>query len=287
MKNIIYTLQLAMLICATGNLYGQLKAIDEPVDSAKMYKIELKNGAVVIGNILQKDSMYVLMKTSSTPEIEIPVLKIKSILEVDKSKLKKSDYWFLNPSAKRYFFGLSAFPLQKGEGYYQNTYIIVNSFNVGITNNITVGGGLSVFNFIGDSFESILFITPKVGFEVAKEFHAGFGVSYATTPGVSSGRSNLGIIYGMGTYGNLNHNLTGGLGWGFLEGEFSGEPIVTFSGMTRMSKNVALVTENWFFTTTNGDIVYSYGIRFFGKKITFDLAIIRNYIPYVDFVLKF
>ena len=92
----------------------------------------------------------------------------------------------------------------------------------------------------------------------------------------------------MGTYGNLNHNLTIGCGWGFVEGATSESPIIIFSGMTRISKNVALVTENYLFNSThNSQAVYSYGLRFFGKKIAVDLAILGNTLPYVDFVVKF
>ncbi|HNZ85615.1 MAG TPA: hypothetical protein PKN90_04720, partial [Paludibacteraceae bacterium] len=32
--------------------------------------------------------------------------------------------------------------LKKGEGYYQNTMLLLNSFNVGITDYFSIGGGI-------------------------------------------------------------------------------------------------------------------------------------------------
>lgn len=269
-------------------------------DNDKFYLIKLYDGSTFTGNILQKDSINVIIKTSSIPKIEIPVIKIKSITELNKSNYKNGSYWFSNPNATRYLFAPSAFNLKKGEGYYQNTYLFLNSFNVGITDNISIGGGIDVIStFISlarGSFDPIFFITPKVGFKVANEFHAGGGILYLNIPNGRKGRSDLGIAYGIGTLGTLDHNITGGMGWGFVEGEFSESPIITLSGMTRISKSTALVTENWFIPTDGYSGLYSYGIRFFGEKLAIDLAFINTPdiaelliigIPYVDFVVKF
>jgi len=275
--------------------------ITGPVDTTKTFKIELLDGSIFIGNILHKDSVSVIMKTSSIPKIEIPTKNIKNIVYLDKTNLKYGEYWFSNPNATRYLFGPSAFNLKKREGYYQNTYLFLNSFNVGVTNNISIGGGIELFStfatLTSGNFAPIFFVTPKVGFKVANKFHAGGGVLYASIPsfGLDS-RSGLGIAYGIGTYGSVDHNVTGGLGWGFIKGKFSERPIITFSGLTRVSKKTALVTENWFVPSDNYYSVYSYGIRFFGENIAVDLAFINNAdifkvlfigIPYVDFVVKF
>ena len=302
MKNLIQTLLLTLLVCVTSNVFGQkTTSISDPIDSTKMYKIELNDGSVFIGNILHNDSVNIVMRTSSITKLEIPISKIKRKDELDKSNLKNGSYWFPNPHATRYLYGPSAFNLKKGEGYYQNTWIVLNSFNTGITNNISIGGGLEFISTFGSfasgSFEPIFFITPKVGFKVAEKLHAGSGILYVTTPNFGSGnRSGLGIAYGIGTYGSLDHNITGGIGWGFVEGKFQERPIITFSGMTRISKKTALVTENWLIPTDDYYGVYSYGIRFFGEKMAVDLAFINNPdiaeiliigIPYVSFVLKF
>ena len=290
MKNLIQTLLFTILVFATSNVFGQKTNISEPVDSTKTYKIELNDGSIFIGNILQKDSVNLVMITSSIPKIEIPISKIKTLEIVNELNLKNGIYWFPNPHATRYLYAPSAFNLKKGEGYYQNTLLFLNSFNVGITDNISIGGGLELIStFIAR--DPIFFITPKVGFKVTEKFHAGGGVLFARIPGTS-----LGTIFGTGTYGSEDHNITSSLGWGFVDGEFSQRPIITLSGMTRVSKRVALVTENWLIPTGSYYGIFSYGVRFLGEKIAVDLAFINNPdiaegiiigIPYVSFNVKF
>jgi hypothetical protein len=281
----------ATLVCITDNVFGQNINVGSPIDSTKIYKIELKDGSIFIGNILQQDSVNIVLRTSSIPKIEIPVSKIKSIDEVDKSNFKDGSYWYPNPHATRYFYGPSAIGLKKGEGYYQNTYLVLNSFNVGITDNISIGGGLELISTFAGK-DPLFFITPKVSFKVAEKFHAGGGVLYARIPGGGS----LGTVFATGTYGTTDNNITGSLGWGFVDSEFSERPIITLSGMTRISKRAALVTENWLIPTDGYYGLFSYGVRFFGEKIAVDLAFINNRdiaeeiiigIPYVSFTVKF
>jgi hypothetical protein len=103
-------------------------------------------------------------------------------------------------------------------------------------------------------------------------------------------------MYGVGTFGSRESNFTFGTGWGFINGKFANEPFITLSGMTRVSKSIGLVTENWFIPTDGYKPVFSYGIRFFGDKTAFDLAFINTKefaditligIPYVDYVVRF
>ncbi|MCX7986219.1 MAG: hypothetical protein N2662_04720, partial [Bacteroidales bacterium] len=107
---------------------------------------------------------------------------------------------------------------------------------------------------------------------------------------------NMGILYSIATYGNTDNNVTMGLGWGFIGEELAKRPVITISGMKRVSRKVGLVTENWIIPADGYKAVFSYGVRFFGEKIAIDLAFynekeIAQYliigIPYVDFVVKF
>lgn len=296
MKNLLSILFFALLICITENALGQ--NISSPIDTTNFYRIELKDGSTFFVSIIHKDSFNIVLRSASIPKLEIPISKIKSIDEIDKSNFRDSSYRFPNPHATRYLYGPSAFSLKKGEGYYQNTMLLLNSFNVGLTNNISIGGGFELLStFFLHDLGQIFFITPKVGFKVAEKFHAGGGVLYANNPDSSYGnRIGLGIAYGIVTYGTLDHNITGGFGWGFVLGEFQERPFITFSGMTRISKRTALVTENWLIPINNYYGLFSYGIRFFGEKMAVDLALIHSAafaenlligIPYVSFIMKF
>jgi len=296
-----------VLGCATYT-QAQTKFDDYPFDTTSTYIIELMDGSEFIGKFLSKDNGVVVIQTTSIPRLEIPLAQIKSVRTVSEGSIKNGNYWFPNPNDTRYLFAPSAFNLKKGAGYYQNSYLVLNSVNYGVTNNFSIGvsiEAISLFSSLADGrLDPIVLVTPKLGFEVSEKLHAGVGLLYLNVPGFdNSKRSGGGIVYGLSTYGNRDDNITGGLGWGFIEGETSKKPVINFSGMKRLTRTFSLVTENWFVpisddfgTSRNYYGVYSYGIRFFGKRMSVDLAFINNRdfaeytfigIPYVDFVVTF
>lgn len=224
----------------------------------------------------------------------LTIIKAQNIREVSSNNFvisSKGDVWFPNPNATRYYFGPSAYNLEKGEGYYQNVYVFLNMFNYGLTDHISIGAGFEFLStFTGNP---TLFITPKVGIPIGEKFGVGGGV----LAGIVGGEFTAGILYGVSTFGSKEHNVTGGLGWGFVDSEMTQAPIITFSAMTRVGRKISLVTENWFAPTNPGYYgIISYGIRLFGPKMSFDIALINNGdiaseipvgIPYIDYVIKF
>jgi hypothetical protein len=285
------------MVLFSAGAQAQKKFDNYEFDSSMTYIIKLKDGTEFIGKVTEKKAGTIVMRTTSVPHVEVPVAEIKTINEVNAANIRKGAYWFPNPHASRYLYGPSAFSLKKGEGYYQNTYLVVNSVNYGVTKNLSVGGGIEfISTFTG---HPIFFITPKVTFKVAGKFHAGAGVLVASIPNFSedNDRSTAGIAYGIATYGTEEHNLTAGLGYGFLQDELAPYPIVTLSGITRVSRKISLVSENWLVPGVDGPLpIFSYGIRFFGEKLAVDLALINNGeiaeiiaigIPFVSFVVKF
>lgn len=269
-------------------------------DSTMLYKVYLQDGSKFVGKILYEDSQYIILRTESIQKIEIKKEQIKKIVKVDESNLEEADDWFENPNSTRYLFGPSGYNLKKGEGYYQNTLLFLNSFNVGVTDFLSLGGGIefiSTFSTLANGdFDPIFFITPKVGFEITHDFNAGLGILYVSLPFSTSDEFGFGIAYGVATYGSPDHNITGGLGWGYIEDEFSEKPIIMVAGMTRISRKTALVTENWFVPSNDYYAFFSYGIRFFGEQLAVDLAFVNSAdiaewliigIPYVNFTVKF
>lgn len=266
-------------------------------DPLKTYRFELLDGSVLMGQILKYDSTTFYLKTSYSPQIEILAKNVKTFKEIAPENLKGGIYKIDNPNYTRYLFGPSAFNLKAGEGYYQNTYLLLNSANVGLTDYLSVGGGIELLSTFALG-NPIFFITPKVGFKVSKNLHAGGGVLYANVPSFDDdeSRTGLGISYGLVTYGNTDNNITGGIGYGFIKGEFSNKPVFTINATTRIANRASLVTENWLYPDQAYQRYYSYGIRFFGERISVDLAFINNAeiakailigIPYIDFVVKF
>lgn len=281
---------LFVLLLFTGKLYSQVDFTNYKFDLTKKYLVELQDETEFVANIIMWDSISVTIKTLSIAKLTIPLNRIVKFEEIQPENLKDGKYWFKNPHASRYLFAPSGYNLKKGEAYYQNAWLFLNSFNYGVTDYFSIGGGLELIStFTGNP---IFFLTPKFGFEINEKINVGGGVIFASIIDVGV----VGITYGIMTYGSEDHNITGGLGWGFFDGDISSKPIVVFSGVTRVGKKIALVTENWIIPVDGYYGLFSYGVRIFGKTMAVDLAFINNPdiaegigigIPYVDFVVKF
>lgn len=304
MKNILIFAICLLGICliCSADLLAQNSPSKFVFDSTSTYVLKLNDESEIVGKCIGGDSIYVVFKTTSLAHVEFQRSNIIKVEKANAENMKHGKYWFPNPNATRYLFAPSAFCLKEGEGYYQNTYLFLNSFNVGVSNHVTIGGGLefisTIVSMISGEGGPIFYVTPKVGFEVAPKVNVGAGMLYFSIPNFDENetRSGAGIFYGLGTYGNTNNNITAGLGWGFFRSDIGSSPIVTISGMKRLSRKTAFVTENWLIPSNRYVGIYSYGLRFFGEKLAVDLAFLNNSdiaaglligIPYVDFVVKF
>ena len=291
LASLCFFLIISVLICAKATAQNQFSQFE--FKEKVTYRIFLNDDSELIGQFVEKTSTTLVLKTMALPRIEIPFASIKKIEEVAPENIKEDgSYWFPNPNPTRYLFSPSAFNLKRKQGYYQNTFLFFNSFNVGATDFLTIGGGFELISTFAQGVTPILFFTPKVGAEVSDKVNVGGGLLFVTSDEIS-----MGITYGIATFGNRDDNVTTGLGWGFLDGEFNNQPFITLSGVKRMERRLSVVSENWFIPDGDGYYpLFSYGIRFFGEKNAIDLAFINNAdiaqgivigIPYVDFVVNF
>ncbi len=82
----------------------------------------------------------------------------------------------------------------------------------------------------------------------------------------------FGIAYGVSTIGNSDVSGTIGLGWGYSGEDMMNKPILLLGGEARVSQSLKLISENWIFPDTDFSLI-SFGVRFFGKKLATDLAL--------------
>src|SRR5687768_10717265 len=130
-------------------------------DTTKMYRITLNNGTEIFGTVLQMQDSVVVVEASDIGQIRLLKKNIKTMEKISEANFKDGAYWFPNPNATRYLIGPSAIPLKAGEGYYQNIYLVLNSFNVGLTDFLSFGGGFELIStFVAG--EPIFYMTPKV-----------------------------------------------------------------------------------------------------------------------------
>jgi hypothetical protein len=246
--------RLTLILLLTGFLlFGQTKP------NSRSVQIQTLDGNSYFGEILQDDSIKIHFKTDKLGSITILKEDIKSISNFKTSEVKGGKLWLENPQSTRYFFSPNGYGLKKGEGYYQNIWVLVNSFAVGLNDYFSVGGGLvPLFLFAGAP--TPVWFTAKVSVPVVKEkFNLGAGLLAGTALGEQSG---FGIFYGLATLGSKDKNITLGMGYGFADGSVANSPMINLNAMYRIGPRGYLLTENYLFTSGSSSTV----ILFFGGR---------------------
>jgi len=276
MKNLIYRITLvALLIFISTSLFAQA----DTVKKVQQVIIKMNNGDEFKGAIIKKNDKIITLSTVNG-EINLIAANVKSIENYDYI----GKFAFANPHDTRYFFGPSGIPIKKGKGYYQNILVTTNFVNVGLTEHISVGGGFEFISTITGN--PVWFLTPKLGFEVAKNVHIGGGVIVA---GIAAD-DIISLGYGVVTLGNTETNLTIGGGYGFANGDLSTFPTIMISGTHRVSNGLALLSENYIIPI-DGNTTYLgiHGLRLLSKKNAFDIGAIVipeifDFIPALPYV---
>ena len=270
--------------------------LESPVDTAKTYRMLVMGWGEFVGKILKIKEDHIIFSTAAGPEKKIMVEDIIGIEEIDPQNIKNGIYYYPNPNAHRYFISITGIRPEAGEVIYQNTYFIINSVEAGITDYLSLGGGIEFSSLIFG--EPLFWAGPKLGAEVIDNLHLSTGLIYLGTeyPLTRPG-DNYNIPYLQATYGNSDNNLS--LGWGYITRDFKmkyNSRFISVGGMYRPVRYFSFVTDNTFFPD---DFIGMFGIRFFGEFMTIDAGFLMTSsmlsfghpyiiaIPYLDFSMKF
>ena len=233
-------------------------------------RIETLDGNEYIGRVQEKSATVLRLKTDKLGVISIPVADIKRISEINQIRAKDGTYWLDNPQATRYLWAPNGYSLKKGEGYYQNIWILFNQAVYGLTDHFSAGLGVMPLVLFGGASTPV-WITLKYSVPVVKDkINLGAGALLGTVIGESG---SAGILYGISTFGTKDKNLSFGLGWGFANGEMARNPTVNISAMIRTGAKGYFLTENYFIGTTDNFVVLmSLGGRRIIKNVGLDFG---------------
>ncbi len=283
---ILRTCTILLILFFYTILNAQIPSIPKELKLGSSIHIETIDGNDFMGTLIYTDSVLVRIKTEKLGELSIKKIDIKVIESIQEIQVHGGAYWYENPNAGRYLFAPSAYNLREGEGYYQNIWVFMNQVSYGFTDYFTCGIGIvPLFLFGSESAQySPMWVTPKFMFGKGdRKFNFSAGaIAFFVPFGGDETRGTAGILYGLGTYGNRNNNLSIGLGWGFVRSQGDGlwgkRPTVNISGMYRLSKSSYLVTENWFTAFGEGDFVSNVNVisgayRYAGKHASIDLGL--------------
>jgi len=263
-------------------LFLSEKAMAQERDSDEiLWRIETSDGNEFFGKILKRDPNEIVLETENLGVITIQMENVRKMDVITPGQVKAGEVWIENPQATRYFWAPNGYGLKRGEGYYQNVWILFNQVSVGVTDNFTLGlGTVPLFFFAGSA--TPVWITPKVSIPLKRDkVNLGAGALVGTVIGEES--SSFGLAYGVTTIGSKDKNLNIGIGYGFAGGEWSETPTITLSGMLRTGKRGYLISENyWLSIGEDNFILLSMGGRVVWNKISLDYG---GFIPagtYVD-----
>ncbi|MDO8367535.1 MAG: hypothetical protein Q7T20_12110 [Saprospiraceae bacterium] len=257
---------------------ADLSILPSATDSTQLWHITTKDGNDYIGTIVRQDATHVVIRTTSLGEISVPKSQIKIMEPVRKEQMVEGEFWYDSPHNTRYFFAPNGYGLRRGEGYYQNTWVLLNQVTYGFSDNFSLGlGTIPIFLFGAPGVP--FWITPKFSMPIKKDkLNLGAGVLYANAIGFDSeAGGGAGMAYGVLTTGPRDRNLTFGLGYGFADGDWAEYPLVTISGMYRVSRKFSFLTENYLIPVGDGENfgVISVGGRYGGKSIALDFGLFR------------
>jgi hypothetical protein len=251
----------------------------EIIDTSTIWRIETTDGNEFFGTILSKDTISIHLNTKMLGVLTIPNCYINSCTPIDQEAIKQGEVWMRNLQAARYFYSPNGFGMEKGSGYYQNTWVLFNQASYGITNYFTLGVGMMPLFLFGGAATPV-WITPKFSIPVVKEkLNVGGGVLLGEI--VGKDMITFGITYAVATLGNHDRNVTAGMGYAFSDSGWS-KPVVDLCGMMRVGKKSYLLTENYFFSMKREDItagkknifVISVGGRTVWPKLSLDYGLV-------------
>jgi hypothetical protein len=261
-RNALLVLLLSLGLAAWAAPAAAQETQEIPPPGETLYEIGLTDGSTLYARITAVDGDRVVLTTMGGTRVEVTRGQIREIRRAEGSVVA-GEFWVADPNVSRLFFTSTGRSLPAGQGYV-GTYLIVLPFvAMGITDRFTLGAGAPVL--IGE-FEPF-YLAPKL--QLVRQPAAAFSVG---TLVFFFNDENVGIAYGVGTFGSPDHAFTAGLGWGYSGADFTSEPVALLGGETRVSRRVKLITENYVLPEAVG-VIFSGGLRFIGTRFATDVAV--------------
>jgi hypothetical protein len=280
-KFILFLLLTSVVYCQPAD------TIKNKSEKNKKVEIELTDGNSFVGYITSRDSSFIYFKSIGGIEQKIPAAMVIEIKTV-KGDLVDGEYWIEDPNSSRLFLGPTARPIGNGKGYFSAYEIFFPIIGFGITNYISLAGGISL---LPTADEQLFYITAKATPYRTKGFDASAGIHYMNLLGSSDDDDpGYAILFTAFTYGDNNNALTIGGGFDLIPGEqyvytyYPAPPqyekynnyYFTLGGEARISSVCKLISENYLFVSEGIEdnvFLFSGGLRFFGKHIAGDFGI--------------
>lgn len=275
MKHLLLTLLLllSLRVVAQDDYYAPNK---QPTPGNRTYRIVLKDGTQLRGELVRQDSTEAVIRTNNLGEVH---LRSEQIVRIEQEGTQARGEIYPNVFSQTMRIAPTAFSAEKGKFYYRNYFLYVSQFEYGISENWSVG--MTFYSFAPTNLFSL---NTKVSVPVGARVRVGVSAQYAAIRsdgfvGNGGTLASIGYLQGLVTTGDRQNNMTFGLGWSISNGGLSRNVVGTFGLVRKVGPKLSFITENFvLFGSGTLDFagILSAGIRFDRRRHAFDLA---AYIP--------
>ncbi len=250
-------------------------------------KVVLRDGNEILGILVHAKRDTLTVKTPGGLSIPIPDSNIQKIGEL-RREIHQGQWVRFDPNGSRLFFAPTGRSLNPGSGYFADYYVFFPTLAVGITDFLSLSGGVSLFPGLRTQ---LFYFAPKITMGVST--NAGISTGFLTLSIPEEKAYTLG--YAVTTFGSERRGITLGAGMP-VNRDSDRHGILLVGGESQISNSAKVITENWIFLGNGSTVLMSGGIRFFSDRLTVDLALVTvnemweegfPFIPYVDFAVFF
>ena len=227
-----------------------------------LYEIRLTDGSVLFARVTEVAGEMIVLVTSGGARLELERSQIREV-RVARGRVVEGEFWRKDSNTSRLFFTATGRTLDKGDWYAGTTLIFFPWVAVGISDRVTLAAGGSLFI----SEFRWFYVAPKVQLVRTPTAQVSVGTLVLFVDD-----EQVGINYGVGTFGTPDNSLTVGLGFGFSGDEYSSQPVAMIGGEARVSRRIKLISENYFLPGETG-VLFSAGLRIIGERFSTDLAL--------------
>ena len=283
-----------LLLSVAGRTTAQqpVRAIDSVSTRAPTHLLRTRDGSTLLGRLISESADSVRFETSGGV-LAYPRSQIAELKPIAAEDIRNGQYWAPDPHSSRLLFGPTGRTLKQGEKYLSDLYLFFVNGAIGVTDRLMIGGGMSVFP-TGDFSNNVFFLTPKVALVQGDQFNLSAG-AFLGFAGHVNGSAGFGYL--AATSGGEHSSVTYGAGWAYVNHDVQSKPVLLLGGELRLSRRLALMSENYAYSGDATGAVVSLGFRIMGEKLSTDLAFwncvgscslgIFPGIPWVGFAIKF
>jgi hypothetical protein len=256
------------ILCLACALWPSTAAAQEttppPMQAVTLFELVLADGSRMFGSVERESETEIVFRTHVGATLTVRRADVKSLRRIS-GTLRGGEFMPPDSNRTRLFFAPTGRSLRRGQvslGVYE---FVAPFVQVGVTDRFSIGGGTPLL-FGVDDWDRPFWVTPKLQVLDRWDTQVAVGLLHAFDTDGDGG----GIAYAVVSRGTDVRSFTAGAGLAYAnDGGRAG--VFMIGGEARVGSRVKFVTENYLWE--GGDGLATGGFRFFGERLSADLAL--------------